>query len=152
MDILGEAAENGVTAKSTGDVPSVEAIAYTDGRLFIGGQFRNAGSLDVNGIAFWDGNKWNSLGPDSTNGVRRKIVVENDTIITSGFVYALYVHNQKLYVGGHFNLAGNQDANGVAVWDINSGTWDTMQGGSRGITKWIRFMHTLLLPGAIPFL
>jgi len=65
-----------------------------DSRLNIYNQ--TAGSERVNGVAYWDGSKWNKLGLDSTNGVRRTIFVENDTLILPGFVYALFAGTPEL--------------------------------------------------------
>ncbi|HNT21988.1 MAG TPA: T9SS type A sorting domain-containing protein [Saprospiraceae bacterium] len=125
---LGVGPENGVS----GDVPQVEAIAYLDGRLYIGGQFSKAGSKTVNGVAYWDGNQWNTLGPDSANGVRRIFIINNDTIIGRGAVWALFAHQQKIYIGGHFQYAGDSLANGITPWDPATGIWESFDGGFRG--------------------
>ncbi len=127
---LGEGLENGVY----GDVPQVEAIAYLDGKLFIGGQFSKAGSKQVNGVAYWDGTQWNALGADSTNGVRRTFILNNDTIIGRGAVWALFAHQNKIYIGGHFQYAGDSLANGIAAWDPATGIWEPFDGGFRGFT------------------
>ena len=125
---MGEGPENGVG----GEIPSVEAMAFVDGKLFIGGQFSTAGGLEVNGLAWWDGSQWNRMGSDSTNGVRRKVVVENDTLMLRGFPYALLAHNNKIYVGGNFQYAGNSPTEGVAIWNIDSSRWETPE---HGITR-----------------
>ena len=131
---VGEGTENGVKGKFPGDVPSVEAVAYAGGKLFIGGQFPVAGSQDANGIAYWDGIKWNTLGAGENNGVRRYIIVDNDTTITRGYVYELFAHKNKIYVGGLFNFAGDQPANGVAIWNMETETWESPEGGLMGTT------------------
>jgi trimeric autotransporter adhesin len=125
---LGEGIENGVS----GDVPSVEAITVLNGKVFVGGQFTSAGSEPVNGVACWDGQKWNKLGNDSLNGVRRLIYFENDTLVTNGFVFSLFAHKNKVYVGGHFDLAGTVRSCGVAAWDPETGSWTDMKGGLAG--------------------
>jgi trimeric autotransporter adhesin len=126
---IGEGPENGVTHRTPDDVPSVEAIAWANGNLYLGGLFQKAGTLEVNGIAYHDGESWHKLGNDSLNGVRRKMILGTDTLILGGFVYALFEHNNKLYVGGDFNIAGETVSNGVAVWDINTGEWESLNGG-----------------------
>lgn len=126
---IGEGAENGVNRRYASDVPSVEAMTYYDGKLFVGGQFPKAGTKEANGVAYWDGNSWQTLGRGITNGVRRYIIVENDTTFVPGFVYSLFAHKNKIYVGGFFHLAGGRQANGLAAWDINTGDWETFHGG-----------------------
>lgn len=122
---IGEGLEAGVS----GDAASVEALAFADGKLFVGGNFSKAGQLEANGIAFWDGQHWNTLGPDSINGLRRKIIFDQDTTIARGLVYELFSYNQKIYIGGYFHLAGDQKSNGIAAWDIPTKTWVTFDGG-----------------------
>ncbi len=122
---LGEGAENGVG----GHIPSVEAIAIADGKVFIGGQFTTAGSEEVNGVAYWDGQQWNKLGNDSINGLRRIVYLENDTLVLNGFVYSLYAHKNQVFIGGDFDLAGNLHSKGVAAWDLENGSWVDLNGG-----------------------
>lgn len=122
---IGQGLETGVS----GDAASVEALAYADGKLFVGGNFSRAGQLEVNGIAYWDGQQWNKMGEDSTNGMRRLIIIEGDTTIVRGQVYELFSHNQKIYIGGYFHLAGEHKSNGIAAWDMNTKTWETFKGG-----------------------
>ncbi len=125
---LGEGPENGIFADSNG-MTAVLAIAMYKDYVFVGGQFSRAGTNDANGIAYWDGEKWNSLGTGINNGVRSIVKLEEDTIIQSGSVYSLFVHKDRLYVGGNFQIAGERPANGVAIWDINKKKWETMKGG-----------------------
>jgi hypothetical protein len=131
---IGQGEENGITRLTEFDVPSVEAIAFIDGKLFVGGQFRKAGSLEVNGIAYWENGSWHRLGNEGFDGVRRKLFDGNDTIIMSGFVYSMFGHNHKLYIGGYFDLAGEIGSRGVAAWDITTGTWESLDGGLGGTT------------------
>lgn len=126
---LGQGPENGVG----GDIPSVEAIAIVNGKVFIGGQFTTAGSEKVNGVAYWDGQKWNKLGNDSTNGVRRTIYLENDTLVTNGFVYSLFAYKNRVYIGGDFDLAGELKSCGAAAWDPETGSWVDLGGGLASI-------------------
>ncbi len=123
----GEGPENGVGN-------TVQSIVYADGKLFAGGLFSAAGSLEANGIAYWDGSKWNTLGSGMLNGLRRYIIIENDTTLTPGFVYELFAYKNKIYVGGYFHLAGDNPANGVAIWDIETETWESPEGGFLGTT------------------
>jgi trimeric autotransporter adhesin len=122
---IGEGPENGVY----GYVPTVHALAFADGKLFAGGQFSKAGSVDVNGIAYWDGEAWNSMGTDSTNGVRRIVKVDSDTLILQGFIWSLFSHGDKIYAGGWYQLAGNDTTNGIAAWDLKNERWESLDGG-----------------------
>lgn len=126
---IGEDEENGIPANTETGMPTVLAMAHADGKLFVGGQFSRAGTVDVNGIACWDGERWQKLGKGDANGLRSIVVLENDTIIQPGLVYSLFVHKDKLYVGGFFQLAGDSSTNGLAVWDIKKQRWETMNGG-----------------------
>lgn len=60
----------------------------------------------ISGFAGWD---WVAL----DNGV-------------NGTVYALLLHNNKLYVGGEFTTAGSVAAKNVAVYDIAQGQWQAI--------------------------
>lgn len=131
---IGEGDENGIS----GDNIVVQALAFYDGKLFVGGSFSKAGTVEVNGVAFWDGAKWNKLGNDSINGVTRRLVYEydtlpNDTLITRGLVYELFAYNNKVYLGGYFHYAGNKITEGIAAWDIVNQNWETLNGGLASI-------------------
>lgn len=131
---IGEGDENGIS----GDDWRVEALSYYEGKLFVGGSFSKAGTVDVNGVAYWDGANWNKLGTDSINGVKRRLVYEydtlpNDTLITRGIVYELFAHNNKVYIGGYFHYAGNKSTEGIAAWDITNQSWETLNGGLASI-------------------
>ena len=63
-------------------------------------------ALYINGIAGWD---WVGLG----NGV-------------NGTVKAMLIHNNKLYVGGEFTMAGMVPAKNVAVYDLITNQWQSI--------------------------
>src|SRR5579862_2099725 len=71
--------------------PAVYALAIDGaGNIYVAGSFMQAGSVQANNIAKWDGNTWNPLG-----------------IGTDGTVLALAVDKRDtLYVGGQFTTAG----------------------------------------------
>ncbi|HEX5624962.1 MAG TPA: T9SS type A sorting domain-containing protein [Saprospiraceae bacterium] len=122
---VGEGLQNGVS----GSVPAVYSIAFADGKLFAGGLFSRAGTVDVNGIAWWDGSNWHALGSDSTNGVRQILFNGTDSTIQKGPVWSLHAHQDKIYVGGWFQFVGDQRTNGIAAWDPKTESWETLQGG-----------------------
>jgi hypothetical protein len=127
---IGEGDENGIG----GSDRYVQALTYYNGKLYVGGNFMKAGTVTANGLACWDGAQWNKLGNDSINGVTRRLVyvydsLPNDTVYTGGFVYQLFAHNNKLYVGGWFHKAGDKTTEGLAAWDLTNESWETLNGG-----------------------
>ncbi|MFA6402771.1 MAG: T9SS type A sorting domain-containing protein [Salinivirgaceae bacterium] len=134
---IGEGDENGIS----GDDWAVQALAYYEGKLYVGGNFLKAGTVAANGVACWDGVQWNKLGNDSINGVTRRLVYEydtlpNDTLFGGGFVYELFAHNNKVYLGGYFHFAGNKISEGIAAWDITNESWETFNGGLGTISEY----------------
>jgi len=98
---------------------TVSALAVdTNGNLYAGGVFTNAGTLSVNHIAEWNGTAWSALGSPS-NGV-------------NGQVLALAVDTNRniLYVGGTFSTAGGVAASNIAKWNGNS--WTNLGSGMNG--------------------
>ena len=92
----------------------VRALAlYDDGngeRLYAAGDFRRAGSVEVNYVARWNGNDWEPLGEGmwgypGTNPAVRALASFDDG---SG---------KKLYASGTFNKAGGVPANCIARWN-----------------------------------
>lgn len=94
----------------------VNCMTEYNGKLFIGGRFNKAGGIPVNGIASWDGNKWDSV----------------DTGVSfdfggNGEVLAMEVYNAELYVVGYFNSAGGTPVRSIARW--NGIKWDSVGKG-----------------------
>jgi hypothetical protein len=79
----------------------VRAIVVAGNDVYVGGDFKQAGSVKVNGIARWDGSQWHALGSGLGNGIIR------------GMGY----HNGKLYIGGSFGEVGGVYAHRIARWD-----------------------------------
>ena len=81
------------------------ALEATPGGLYVGGEFTDAGGVaNADRIAKWNGSSWSALSP-----------------ISNGRVFAIAVSGGKVYAGGNFTTAGNEDANNLAVWD--GGSW-----------------------------
>src|SRR5262245_22731578 len=97
------------------------AIAIVGTDIYVGGDFNRIDGVDANGIARWDGAKWNALGEGVQN--------ENDfdPLFVSGIVYTIVPDGGKLYVGGRFELAGGSAAYSIAVW--SGGAWSTLGAG-----------------------
>lgn len=90
----------------------VNAIAQdSQGNLYVGGDFRNAGNAFTQYIAKFDGSKWSSLGSGLNQPVHAIAVDSNDHI----------------YVAGSFTFAGNVLVNRIAKWDGSS--WSALGDG-----------------------
>lgn len=95
---------------------TVRAIVF-NGDLYVGGSFinvNNNGTVinEADYVAKWDGADWGALGPG--------------TAIDS-HVYALKLVGNDLYVGGSFtNAGGVVNANRIAKYTVNTGTWSAV--------------------------
>jgi hypothetical protein len=69
--------------------PSVNALAVSNGLLYVGGLFSRAGDVTVGNIATWDGETWSPLG-SGTDSVVKAIAIAGD----------------DLYLGGGFKVVG----------------------------------------------
>jgi len=102
--------------------PAVHALTFFDdgsgggSALFAGGWFMQAGSVQVNGIAKWDGRSWSALG-DGTDDAVWALAVFDDG---SG-------GGPELYAGGDFTFAGGEMVNRIAKWDGTS--WSALRAG-----------------------
>ena len=94
---------------------SVKAVAFYDGRLYIGGDFTQAGGVPANGFACWDGRSWSDPARLATSGTVHPTV------------NALAVTAQGLVVGGFFTRVGEIDAVNLALW--NGSSWSTLGAG-----------------------
>jgi hypothetical protein len=83
------------TGSSNGVNDVVYALAVVGNEVFVGGFFTSAGGVSANYVARFNTqtNTWSSLGTGSSNGV-------------NGYVYALAVVGNEVFVGGIFTLAG----------------------------------------------
>jgi len=95
---------SGLSIPFQGQVIYPHQILINNGKLYVCGNFKNAGGVTVNGIAVWDGSTWSALGT-GFNSV----------------VYAIEFYNNELYAGGDFTLTGTDSVNAIAKW--NGSTW-----------------------------
>jgi hypothetical protein len=84
-------------------------IVFDDGTgggpaLYAGGDFTNAGGVEANRIAKWDGTSWSPLGAGLNNLNNTLAVFDDGT-------------GPALYVGGTFTTAGGVETNRIARWD-----------------------------------
>jgi len=81
----------------------VYAIQEFNNKIFVGGEFTQAGTCPVSNIAFYDGNNWLDAG------------------CISGVVLDLEVFNGEMYAVGDFDVCGGSNEINFAKW-IN-GSW-----------------------------
>lgn len=94
----------------------IEALAWEDGTLFVGGNFSNSSTQNL--FSLNDG-KTSSLPDDGLDSV----------------VNSMLVLDSLLYVGGNFSntVKGNNDKlKGVAIYDISEESWISMGSGVNG--------------------
>jgi len=97
-------------------------VLFDDGggeALYAGGKFVEAGGIQVNYIAKWDGVQWSALEGPSGFGVNHH-------------VYSLAVYDdgggETLYVGGRFTEASGITVNRIVRWD--GAVWEPLYGPS----------------------
>ncbi|MBN2662149.1 MAG: hypothetical protein JXR68_00750 [Bacteroidales bacterium] len=89
----------------------VRALATDGQNLYVGGEFTEAGNVQTNYIAKWDGQNWSALGQGSDN-----------------YILTLEYYDGKLYAGGSFKFIGNNiHSQGIAYWDGTA--WNAMSKG-----------------------
>jgi hypothetical protein len=113
------------TGSSNGVNSAVYALAVVGNEVFVGGEFTSAGGVIANGVARFNTqtNTWSTLGTGSSNGV-------------NGWVYALAVVGNEVFVGGSFTEAGGVSAKRVARFDTQTNTWSSLgTGSSNGVSN-----------------
>jgi PKD-like domain/Secretion system C-terminal sorting domain len=91
----------------------VNALLVYNGELYVAGRFTNAGDIETNNIAKWNGTTWSPVG---------------EGLGSYGYgVSSLAVYNGELYAGGYFNNAGNLQVNNIAKW--NGTNWSAAGAG-----------------------
>jgi len=89
---------SGIVVADTDDV--VQAIYFTNGLLYIGGEFTVCNGTTASSIVSWNGVTWAALGAG----------------ISGGSVWAMTSYGSNLYVGGDFDLAGGYGSGPFAKW------------------------------------
>lgn len=97
-------------------------VAGFDG-IYVGGRFVSSGSIQVNGLARWDGQTWYEIGDGLEIGEGR---VE---------VFALDVNGPDVYIGGRFDRVGGTEARNIAVWAGMLDRWFTFGDGSSSVVR-----------------
>ena len=116
-------------SQMTGIADRVRALAVFDAgtgpKLYVGGDFDNAGGLSCNGIATWDGTSWGSV-----LGGMTKVGTVADPSVNALRVASVGGGAPALYAAGDFDTAGGVTAYDVARW--NGTSWSALGGGLRG--------------------
>ena len=129
----------GFTNLSTNDCYVENIVFDSYGNVYVSGSFTNAGDVEINNIAKWDGVRWSSLGDglpihvnsivcDSSGNVfaagRKDSIFKwdgekwNRFANIKGTVYSLKIDKQnKLYVCGEFTMNESINAKSIAIWD-----------------------------------
>ena len=94
----------------------VDAIKRYDGQVFVGGQFKNAGDVRTDGIAYWVDDHWRVPG----DGFQR-------AGISAPAVRDLAKLNGTLYAAGCFDASGGTALQNIARWTGSS--WVDVGGG-----------------------
>jgi len=116
------------TGSSNGVNSTVFALAVVGNEVYVGGLFNSAGGVSANRVARFNTltNTWSTLGTGSSNGV-------------NGYVTALAVVGNEVFVGGAFTLAGGVSANRVARFNTLTSTWSSLgTGSSNGVNSTVR--------------
>ena len=93
----------------------------TSGRVYVAGNFNQAGRVGASHVAGWDGTNWFALGSAASRGMTHFL----------GDVQSLCVSGTNFVAGGIFTEAGSQIVNGIAQW---MGTnWSALGGAVPGV-------------------
>jgi len=85
-----------------------------DSLLYAGGWFENAGGVNVNNMAQWNGTSWGPTG-----------------IGSSGYISAMATYKGNVYVGGLFDTMGGVVAHNIAMW--NGSSWAPVGSGIKTV-------------------
>ncbi len=99
---------SGIQAFGVAASPGVYAMSLdTVGRLYVVGNFNQAGAVGASYAAGWDGTNWFALGGSASQGVTH----------FNGDVQSLLSDGVNLYAGGIFTEAGSTIVNGIGQWN-----------------------------------
>ncbi len=110
-----------LNGKNNGVGGQVRAIATRGKEVYVGGNFNSVGTMSVNGIAKWDGNKWFALG-EGIKGIGNSRV---NAIAAN--------HRGDIYVGGQLLFSGNVDMGNIAKWDGSQ--WSALANGVNDVVN-----------------
>jgi hypothetical protein len=124
----------GLAGDATGSYVYVSALVVaSNGDLYVGGEFAQAGGVAANNVARWNGTVWSPLGTGLPGRGSRRFV---STLAVAG--------NGNVYAGGEFTQAGGVAASHVAKW--NGTAWSPLGTGLTGGTSNV-YVYTLAVAG-----
>ncbi|MBU0607038.1 MAG: hypothetical protein KKI08_04090, partial [Armatimonadetes bacterium] len=117
------------------------AVAVSGDYIYVGGAFEKVGGFTVNSIVRWSlsAKRWEPLGSGVTSPLGPGY----------GYVEAIQVIGDDVYVGGRFTAAGGIATNHVARWNATTKTWSAVPGlsASGGIHAFVAQGTTLYAGG-----
>lgn len=101
----------------------VYALSVDGDSVYVGGSFTTAGGLAARGVARWDrgAERWGALGTGVSASGPWPAVVR-----------AIAVNAGEVWVGGHFDVAGERAAQNVACWRPAEAAWSPPEAGLGG--------------------
>ncbi len=108
---------NSMGLSGTNEIVPVVDIEIVGNTFYAAGTFSRVNGIFMNNIMQWNGTTWSDLQNGVVSGIFPLI---ND----------IHVDNDKLYVGGSFQAAGNTEAQNIAYWDIKEQQWYRMGSGT----------------------
>jgi len=125
--------QNWETLNSGLDLP-VRTFHVAATGLYIGGAFKYADSVLVNGISMWNGEFFGPLGSGVSNCWN-----------SCGPILCITEYNGDLYAGGHIFEMGGVQSEGIAKW--NGDSWEAVGGGLNGYAAGMAVIDGLLYVG-----
>ena len=117
---------------------TISACIPYQSQLLVGGNFHSIGGLKTNGLALWDGTKWDTL--------PKQAFSPNSTSLING----LFKYNNLIYIRGRFDSIAGQKCSGMATWDgINFNPIILPVSYIGGIPEMLLYKNELYIVGAI---
>ena len=105
---------------------TLQAIAVSGQRVFVGGNLTAAGNTRANFVAGYDGTRWYALNKGISGAPG------------STFIWALAADASNVYAGGSFTNADGSGARYIARWDGSS--WSPLGSGTAGVVSVIKII------------
>lgn len=128
---------------------SISGICVAGGKVFVSGQYTEAGGQFVNNIAAFDlaTQQWEPLGSGKTLGLLGQFRLSTDE------AFRFIEDNQNITVFGNFDYAANARVNGIATWDgstwlpVGSGFIDGLMMRKNGSYGSLTFLSSIIRNG-----
>jgi len=122
---------NDVSTNMAGTNNEVRSIAIdSNNKVYVGGNFSEAGGNTALRVATWDGSNWRTL----SNG-------------TGGFVEALAVTDNYVFAAGNFTTADNLKVNRITRFNLSTLQWEKLENGLSKNVKTLIFQDDYLYVG-----